>query len=533
MDLGADLHYRSITNRTSHQALQKAASAGSTSVVDFFLRRGVSFNPRQSTLKGVSSWTRKLDYDFEPIDYALLDAVKADHFDVAMLLFKTHNANWKTIAMSTEANDRKSPAAESVISTICQRAPREKWIRLLTSIMSHATWRSDQIAHIDFGSEGIPKTLAGKNVTSWNNTAAAVLVAANWVEALEQIPDLRNNLYYKYLSKYKKETSGKQVMPTPISCISAHSYATKPTESLRTLNFLLAQGSRVEIIEPTSYDRFDLTNNFTGHEPLSRAVVGGSIEAVDAILKHDSKALKHSWVQFKHPPSHGYAGNEVEFSLLYHAIDTCNLEMAKLLVKYGAHPRDYIGYRAEHQSLVLLAIQYAASKPERAPILQEFITQAPELNDQAIIQAVSIINPPAVRILLENRSWLYRQSGTIQLAPVHHIYSSLLGCKGTDADAITKANHVEMVDDVIRWAQQHRLPRPMPSAVMYGILAKNYIGLERVLNAGFVTADVLNMKEYNLIGDFKVKYTALEFCRKSERTPSMELWRLIHFYGGV
>lgn len=505
VSMGADPSGRA--KKSKNEALAKATAAGHARVVDFLLRNGARHGDLRMKVK------------YTPTDYALLSAAYKGQAELASCLIASHGANPMTEQWPREIEDAQHYWAQtevrlaksSVLDGISRWDDVDSGMSVMKFIMGSSSFDPTTLVSGLFDSKSELQS-ANYQHRPWQTTyevsALACFARAGWADTVEEM------LAYKGSPRdYEKEDDVQQHQEkktrfvTPVNALSKETWQERPEDALRILSLFVDRGFDFSLAQRTHNDPGQRT-------ALGRAISADAAQAVELMLQHKPTLIREE-LFFRR------GRRETKALPFVIALALDRLEVARVLLRSGAHPRD----PAIDDMNVL---QFAASENGGAAtaMLLEMLPLAPELTYQALDIAIKRNNKNNVRILLDFISAAARRGEIAALPPA---YDSILLCTDTDMDVETKFRYVELIDMVYLWDADHALLRPQLPSILNAISRDNYAGIEKLLQLGIVSGKSLILNSKARPTGKAGEWTVLECCETTKR--SSDWLALLRYHG--
>ncbi|KAF1358318.1 hypothetical protein EJ07DRAFT_125242 [Lizonia empirigonia] len=472
VSMGADPASR--TKRSKHEALAKATAAGHARILDFLLRNGAKYGDI------------RLKVRYTPTDYALLSATYKGHAELASCLIASHGANPMTEQWPREIEDTQHYWAQnevrlpksSVLDGISRWENVEDGMSVMKFIMGSSSFDPAALVSGLFDSKSELQS-ANYQYRPWQTTyeisALACFASAGWADTVEQMLALKGDP-----EDYEKEDDIQQYQEkktrfvSPVNALTKETWQKRPEDALRILHLFVDRGFDFGLAQRTPTDMGQRT-------ALGRAISADAAQAVELILQH-KPALVREEISFRRNK------RETKALPFVVALALDRLEVARVLLRSGAHPRDPA---IEDMNI----LQFAVSETGEAAtaMLLEMLPLAPELTYEALNIAIRRNNKNNVRILLD---FISAAASRGEIAALPPAYDSILLCMDTDKDVETKFRYAELIDMVYQWDAGCSLQRPQLPSILNAIRKDNYAGLEKLMQLGIFNRKslVLNSK---------------------------------------
>lgn len=505
VSMGADPAERPKKSRDG--ALAKATAAGHARVVDFLLRNGAKYGDA------------RLKVRYTPIDFALLSAAYKEHAELVSCLIASHGANPMTEQWPREIEDTQHYWAETQVrlakSSVLDGISRWKNVvdgmSVLKFVMGNSRFDPSALVSGLFDSKSELQS-ANYEYRPWQTTyevsALACFAGAGWADTVEDMLALKGALHDYEKSDDVQQHQGKKTrFVSPINAISRETWQKRPGDALRILHLLADRGFDLSLVQRTQTDVGQRT-------PLGRAIAADAAQGVELILQHKPMLLRED-IFFRRNQ------REIKALPFVVALAQDRLEVARVLLRFGVHPRDPA---IEGMNV----LQFAASESSKTAttVLSDMLPMAPELTYEALDVAIRQKNTDNVRVLLGFISTAASQ-GEITALPL--AYDSILLCTETDKDVETKFSYIGLIDMVHQWDAGQALHRPQLPSILNAIRKDNYAGVEKLMQLGIINGKsmVLNSKA-RPSGEF-AEWTVLECCETTER--SSDWLALLRYHG--
>jgi ankyrin repeat protein len=505
VSMGADPAGR--TKKTKHEALSKATAAGHARIVDYLLRNGAKYGEVRLKVK------------YTPTDYALLSAAYKGHAELASCLIASHGANPLTEQWPREIEDTQHYWAQSqvrvpklsVLEGISRWKNAEDGMSVLKFIMGSSRFDPTILVSGLFDSKSELQS-ANYQHRPWQMTyessALACFVTAGWADTVEEMLALKGApKEYEKEDDVQQHQEKKTRFVSPINALTNETWQKRPEDALRILHLLVDRGFDLCLAQRTPADLGKRT-------ALGRAIAADAAQAVELILQH-KPALVREEIFFRRNK------RETKGLPFVVALASDRLEVARVLLRSGAHPRDPA---IEDMNI----LQFAASESGEAAttMLRDMLPMAPELTYEALELAIKRNNKSNVRVLLDFISAAAIRGEIVALPPA---YDSILLCMDTDKDVETKFRYASLIDMVYQWDAGRALYRPQLPSILNAIRKDNYAGIEKLMQLGIIDGKslVLNSKA-RPIGE-SGEWTVLECCEMTRR--SSDWLALLRYHG--
>jgi ankyrin repeat protein len=504
--MGADPTGR--TKKTRHEALAKATSAGHARVVDFLLRNGAKYGDVRLKVK------------YTPTDYALLSAAYKEHAELVSCLIASHGANPTTEQWPREIEDTQHYWAETQIrlakSSVLDGISRWQKVDEGTSVMKFimGSSRFDPSALVSglFDSKSELQA-ANYQYRPWQTTyeisALACFAGAGWADTVEEMLALKGAPKdYEKEDDIQQHQEKKTRFISPVNALSKETWQKRPEDALRILHLLLDRGFDLSLAQRTQTDVGIRT-------PLGRAIAADAAQGVELMLQYKPTLVREK-LCFKR--------NKKETKALPFlvAIALDRLEVSRVLLRYGAHPRDPA---IEDMNI----LQFAASESGEAAtaMLLEMLPMAPELTYEALGFAIRRNNNANVRVVLD---FISAAASRDEIAALPPVYDLILLCTDTDKDVETKFSYAALIDMVHQWDADRALHRPQLPSILNAIRKDNYAGVEKLMQLEVISGRSLVLNSKARPTGVSGEWTVLECCEATKRSPD---WLALLRYHGA
>ncbi|KAF9693555.1 hypothetical protein EKO04_008112 [Ascochyta lentis] len=294
---------------------------------------------------------------------------------------------------------------------------------------------------------------------------------------------------------------------SPVNAITKDTWQRRPEDALRILHLLVDRGFDINLAQHTPTDMGKRT-------ALGRAISADAAQAVELILQHKPSLVREEMF---------FRRNKRETKALPFivALSLNRLEVARVLLRSGAHPRDPA---IEDMN----TLQFTASESGEAStaMMLEMLPMAPELTYDALDLAIKHKNTDNVRVIL---NYISTAASHGEIAALPPVYDSVLLCTDTEKDVESTSRYAELIEMVYQWDADHALNRPQLPSVLNAIRNDNYVGVEKLMQLGIFSGKslVLNSKARSL-GETG-EWTVLECCEMTQR--SSDWLALLRFHG--
>ncbi|KAJ4341947.1 hypothetical protein N0V95_007072 [Ascochyta clinopodiicola] len=507
VSMGADPAAK--TKKTKHEALANATAAGHARIADFLLRNGAKYGDIRLKVK------------YTPTDYALLSAAYKGHAELTSCLIASHGANPMTEQWPREIEDTQYYWAQnqvrlpksSVLDAISRWDNVEDGMGVMKFIIGSSRFDPAALVSGLFDSKSELQS-ADYQYRPWQTTyeisALACFASAGWADTVEEMLALKGApQHYEKEDDVQHHQEKKTRFVTPISAITKETWLKRPEDALRILHLLVDRGFDFSLAQRAPTDMGQRT-------ALGRAISADAAQAVELILQHKPSLVREE-IFFRRNK------RETKALPFVVALSSDRLEVARILLRSGAHPRDPA---IEDMNI----LQFAASESGEAStsMLLDMLPMAPELTYDALDIAVKRNNTNNVRVILDFISTAASRGEIAALPPA---YDSILLCTNTDRDVETKFRYIELIDMVYQWDEGRALYRPQLPSILNAIRKDNYAGVEKLMQLGVINGKslVLNTKA-RPIGEAG-EWTILECCEMTKR--SSDWLALLRYHGAL
>ncbi|KAJ4986500.1 hypothetical protein SVAN01_08062 [Stagonosporopsis vannaccii] len=503
--MGADPAGKS--KKFKHEALAKATTAGHARVVDYLLRNGATYGEVRLKVK------------FSPTDYALLSAAYKGHAELASCLIASHGANPMTEQWPREIEETQHYWAEaqirlpksSVLDGISRWENVDDGMSVMRFIMGSSRFDPTALVSGLFDSKSELQSASYQHrpwQTTYEVSALACFAGAGWADTVEEMLALKGAPKdYEKADDVQQHQEKKTRFVSPLNAMTKDTWQKRPEDALRILHLLVERGF--------DFSQAQRTQNDVGlRTPLGRAISADAAQAVELILQHKPTLIREE-IYFRRNK------RETKALPFVVALASDRLDVARVLLRSGAHPRDPA---IEDMNI----LQFAASESGQAAtaMLLEMLPMAPELTYEALDIAIKRNKKDNVRILLDFISAAANRGEIAALPPA---YDSILLCTDTDKDVETKFGYAALIDMVYQWDEGRALYRPQLPSILNAIRKDNYAGVEKLMQLGIINGKslVLNSRA-RPIGEFG-EWTVLECCETTKR--SSDWLALLRYHG--
>ncbi|KZM28267.1 uncharacterized protein EKO05_0007593 [Ascochyta rabiei] len=505
VSMGADPAAR--TKKTKHEALSKATAAGHARIVDFLLRNGAKYGDIRLKVK------------YTPTDYALLSAAYKGHAELTSCLIASHGANPMTEQWPREIEDTQHYWAQtqvrlpksSVLDAISRWSNVEDGMGVMKFIIGSSRFDPAALVSGLFDSKSELQS-ADYQYRPWQTTyeisALACFAGAGWADTVEEMLALKGAPeQYEKEDDVQYHQEKKTRFVSPISAITRETWQKRPEDALRILHLLADRGFDLSLTQRTPTDMGLRT-------ALGRAISADAAQAVELILQHKPSLVREE-IAFRRNK------RETKSLPFVVALSLDRLEVARILLRSGAHPRD-----PAIEDMNVLQFAASESGETSTSMLLDMLPMAPELTYDALDIAIKRNNTNNVRAILD---FISAAASRGEIAALPPAYDSILLCTNTDKDVETKFRYVELIDMVYQWDAGHALYRPQLPSILNAIRKDNYAGVEKLMQLGIVNGKslVLNTKA-RPIGEAG-EWTILECCEMTKR--SSDWLALLRYHG--
>lgn len=503
--MGADPTGR--TRKNKNEALAKATGAGHARVVDFLLRNGAKYGDVRLKVK------------FTPTDYALLSAAYKEHAELVSCLIASHGANPMTDQWPREIEDTQYYWAESQVrlakSSVLDGISRWQNVEVGMSVMRFimGSSRFDPSALVSglFDNKSELQAISYQFrpwQTTYEISALACFSSAGWADIVEEMLALKGApTDYEKADDVQQHQEKKTRFVSPVNALNKDTWQTRPDDALRILHSFADRGFDLGLVQRTQTDVGLRT-------PLGRAIAADAAQGVELILRH-KPALVREEIYFRR------GKREIKALPFVVALSMDRLEVSKVLLRSGAHPRDPA---IEDMSV----LQFAASESGKAAtaMLQEMLPMAPELTYEALDFAIRRNKKNNVRVLLD---YISAAASRGEIAALPPAYDSILLCTDTDKDAETKFSYAALIDMIHQWDEGRALHLPQLPSILNAIRKDNYAGVEKLIQLGIINGRSLVLNSKARPTGESGEWTVLECCESTKR--SSDWLALLRYHG--
>ncbi|KAF1926017.1 uncharacterized protein M421DRAFT_423021 [Didymella exigua CBS 183.55] len=507
VSMGADPSGR--TKKSKNEALAKATTSGHARVVDFLLRNGANYGDVRLKVK------------YTPIDYALLSAAYKEHAELASCLIASHGAKpvaeqWPRQLEDTQyywAETQVQLAKLSVLDGISRWENVEAGMSVMRFIMGSSKFDPAALVSGSFDSKSELQSTNYQNrpwQTTYEVSVLACFAGAGWADTVEEMLALKSATKdYEKEDDLQQHQGKKTRFVSPVSALSKETWQRRPDDALRILHLLADRNFDLCLSQRTQTDAGQRT-------PMGRAIAADAAQGVELLLQHKPTLIREE-IFFRRNK------RETKALPFVVAIALDRLEVSRVLLRSGAHPRDPA---IENMN----TLQFAASENGEAAtaVLHEMLPMASEFTYEALDVAIRRKNKSNVRVLLD---YISAAASRGEIAALPPVYDSILLCTETDKDVETKFSYVGLIDMIHQWDAGRALHRPQLPSILNAIRKDNYAGVEKLMQLGIVTGKslVLNSKA-RPIGELG-ECTVLECCETTKR--SSDWLAMLRYHGAL